>query len=75
MGFRRRHDPPQVTEREPEPEAVEHELCAFCGGEIALRSRHGNSHIIALLVDVPGEPPYALSHRHCAERARGWVRI
>jgi hypothetical protein len=42
-----------------------------CGEEIQLRSRYGTSRIVAMLVDIPGEPPYALAHRSCIERHQG----
>ena len=52
----------------PEPEA---EPCAFCGEEIVVHSRFGTDRIVALLVDIPGEKPYALAHRVCVEREQG----
>jgi len=74
MGFLRRRGPDQVLAPPPLLQPVrepETEPCAVCGEEIQLRSRYGTSRIVAMLVDIPGEPPYALAHRSCIERHQG----
>jgi len=73
MGFLRRRGPDPVLVSpplRPTPRS-EAEPCAVCGEEIQLYSRFGTSRIVAMLVDIPGEPPYALAHRSCIEREQG----
>ena len=73
MGFLRRRGPEPVLAPPPllQPAQPETEPCAVCGEEIQLHSRYGTSRIVAMLVDIPGEPPYALAHRSCIEREQG----
>jgi hypothetical protein len=74
MGFLRRRGPttvlvpPTIIPPAPEPET---EPCAVCGEEIQVHSRFGTGRIVAMLVDIPGEKPYALAHRSCLEREQG----
>ena len=36
-----------------------------------MHSRYGTDQIVAMLLDIPGEQPWALAHRVCAQREQG----
>jgi hypothetical protein len=76
MGFLRRQEaqPSAVENAAPAPALMRsetiHEECWFCGRGIVIESKQPTTGIVALLIDGPGGPQHAVSHRGCAERAK-----
>jgi hypothetical protein len=79
MGLLRRRAPDSVLDTRvevavvpsPPSNPVEGERCRICERPIVLDAGNPSELLVAMLIERPGERPWALVHRSCVQRTRG----